>query len=181
MTPARELRFTFVFHDYDAALHLFRDVFGLETVLDIDHEGGRGVILKVPSATLEVFDRAQGAMWTMSRWADASANGYGSQSRSRISLRPPQKSKRAGASPVADPVVTPWGDHTALLHERWPPADPLPETQLRCVTARPTTGTEDGPGLCRHGEQVGNAEQAHGIFERAFARETACHVGMLCG
>jgi hypothetical protein len=36
MTPARELRFAFVFDDYDAALHLFRDVLCLETVLDYD-------------------------------------------------------------------------------------------------------------------------------------------------
>jgi hypothetical protein len=54
MTRARELRFAFVFEDYDAALHLFRDVFGLETLLELDHEGGRGIILNVPSATLEV-------------------------------------------------------------------------------------------------------------------------------
>jgi hypothetical protein len=34
MTPARELRFAFVFDDYDAALHLFSDVFGLDAILD---------------------------------------------------------------------------------------------------------------------------------------------------
>ncbi|CAN5489121.1 hypothetical protein BH20ACT23_BH20ACT23_17200 [soil metagenome] len=60
MTPARELRFAFTIDDYDAVLGLFRDVFELETILDLDHEGGRGVILRVPSATLELFDVAQG-------------------------------------------------------------------------------------------------------------------------
>lgn len=60
MTPARELRFAFVFDDYDAALRLFRDVLGLDTVLDLDHEGGRGVILKVPSARLPRKSRGPG-------------------------------------------------------------------------------------------------------------------------
>ncbi|MPZ92390.1 MAG: VOC family protein, partial [Actinobacteria bacterium] len=55
MTAARELRFAFTFDDYEAALRLFRDVFGLETIEELDHEGGRGVILRVPSATLELF------------------------------------------------------------------------------------------------------------------------------
>jgi lactoylglutathione lyase len=179
MTPARELRFAFVFDDYDAALHLFRDVLCLETVLDLDQEGGRGVILKVPSATLEVFDRAQG------NHVDDVEVGRRLDERVRIAIK---VADLAAASSEVEkgrsltrgrPRRHPLGRlQPALLHERWPPADPLPETQLRCVTARPTTGTEDGPGLCRHGEQVGNAEQAHGIFERAFARETACHVGM---
>jgi catechol 2,3-dioxygenase-like lactoylglutathione lyase family enzyme len=62
MTSARELRFAFIFDDYDAALHLFRDVFGLETLKDLDHQGGRGVILRVPSATLELFDREHGEL-----------------------------------------------------------------------------------------------------------------------
>ena len=45
---ARELRFAFVFDDYDAALHLFRDVFGLRTLKVLDPQGGRGVILRIP-------------------------------------------------------------------------------------------------------------------------------------
>ena len=111
MTPARELRFAFVFDDYDAALHLFRDVFGLETMLDLDHEGGRGVILKVPSATLELFDRDQG------NHVDDIEVGRRLGERVRIAINIPDlveaatEVEGAGATPVADPVVTPWGDH----------------------------------------------------------------------
>jgi predicted enzyme related to lactoylglutathione lyase len=111
MIPAREVRFAFVFDDYDAALHLFRDVFGLETLLDLDHEGGRGVILKVPSATLEVFDRDQGGH------VDDIEVGSPLGERVRIAINVSDLAEAAtevegaGASPVADPVVTPWGDH----------------------------------------------------------------------
>ena len=35
MTEARELRFAFTFENYDAAVRLFRDVFGLRTPMDL--------------------------------------------------------------------------------------------------------------------------------------------------
>lgn len=111
MIPARELRFTFVFDDYDAALHLFRDVFGLETMQDLDHAGGRGVIMKVPSATLELFDRDQG------NHVDDIEVGRRLGERVRIAINVAALAEAAaevegtGASPVADSVVTPWGDH----------------------------------------------------------------------
>lgn len=56
MSQARELRFAFVLDDYESALHLFRDVFGLGVVEELEDRGGRGVILRVPEATLELFD-----------------------------------------------------------------------------------------------------------------------------
>jgi hypothetical protein len=51
VTEARELRFAVTFEDYDATVRLFRDVFGLRTLMDLEEQGGRGVILSVPSAT----------------------------------------------------------------------------------------------------------------------------------
>jgi catechol 2,3-dioxygenase-like lactoylglutathione lyase family enzyme len=62
MVPARELRFSFVIDDYEAAAHLYGDVFGLEVLMDLDEQGGRGVILKVPEATLELVDAEHGGM-----------------------------------------------------------------------------------------------------------------------
>lgn len=56
MTPTREQRFVFIIDDYDAGPLLYRDVFGLETVKELDAQGGRGVILRVPAATLELID-----------------------------------------------------------------------------------------------------------------------------
>jgi predicted enzyme related to lactoylglutathione lyase len=104
------LRFAFVFDDYEAALHLFRDVFGLETEEEFDHEGGRGVILKVPAATLEVFDRDQG------RFVDDIEVGRHLEERVRIAIKVDDLTEAseavgaAGGRPVADRVDTPWGD-----------------------------------------------------------------------
>ncbi|MGH2736223.1 MAG: VOC family protein [Actinomycetota bacterium] len=111
MTPARELRFAYIFDDYDAALHLFRDVFGLETMRDLDHQGGRGVILRVPSATIELFDREHG------RLVDDVEFGCPLEERARIAVNIDDLTeataavRATGASTMADPVDTPWGDH----------------------------------------------------------------------
>ena len=58
----RELRFCLVIDDYEAAARLYRDVLGLEVMLELDEQGGKGVILKFPEATLELVDPAHGAM-----------------------------------------------------------------------------------------------------------------------
>jgi predicted enzyme related to lactoylglutathione lyase len=110
LTPARELRFAFTFDDYDAALRLFRDVFELETIETLDHPGGRGVILRVPSATLELFDLAQG------RVVDEIEVGRQLDERVRIAINvdnleaSSEAVLAAGTEPEAEPVVTPWGD-----------------------------------------------------------------------
>jgi catechol 2,3-dioxygenase-like lactoylglutathione lyase family enzyme len=127
MVPARELRFAFIFDDYDTALHLFRDVFGLEVMLSVDHESGKGVILKVPSATLEVFDRAQG------NHVDDVEVGRRLGERVRIAIKiadlaaASSEVEKAGALPVAHPVVTPWGDH----NQRFATSDGLQLTLFR--------------------------------------------------
>jgi catechol 2,3-dioxygenase-like lactoylglutathione lyase family enzyme len=111
MTPARELRFAFVLDDHDAALRLFRDVFGLETMEEFEHGDGRGVILRVPSATLELFDPEYGG------YVDEIEVGRSVDSRVRIAVNVRDLAEArlavaaAGAAPEADPVVTPWGDH----------------------------------------------------------------------
>ena len=109
-TPARELRFAFTFEDYDAAVHLFRDVFGLPTLMVLEEQGGRGVILSVPSATLELFDpRHTDAV-------DRIEAGEPTGGRVRIAVRVDHlgaaaaAAGSAGAEPVAAPVLTPWGD-----------------------------------------------------------------------
>jgi hypothetical protein len=56
MIPVRELRFVLVSDDFEAAAHLFREILGLEVLLDLDAQTGRCVVLKVPAATLELVD-----------------------------------------------------------------------------------------------------------------------------
>ena len=109
-TPARELRFAFTFDDYDAAVHLFRDVFGLTTLMDLEEQGGRGVILSVPSATLELFDPVH------TDAVDRIEAGATTGGRVRIAVRvddlgtAAEAAASAGAEPMASAVLTPWGD-----------------------------------------------------------------------
>jgi predicted enzyme related to lactoylglutathione lyase len=110
MVPARELRFSFVIDDYEAAAHLYRDVFGLEVLMDLDEHGGRGVILNVPVATLELVDMEHGGM------VDEVEVGRRVDDRVRIAIKVDdlQAASRAvaetGGQAMAPPVDTPWGD-----------------------------------------------------------------------
>lgn len=110
MTTARELRFAFTFDDYDQALTLFRDVFGLDVTETFDHQGGHGVILSVPHATLELFDHEH------TRMVDGIEAGRPMGARSRIAVRIDDVAdagpalEAMGITPVAGVVDTPWGD-----------------------------------------------------------------------
>jgi catechol 2,3-dioxygenase-like lactoylglutathione lyase family enzyme len=110
MVPARELRFCFVIDDYEAAAHLYRDVFGLEVLMELDEQGGRGVILNVPEATLELVDVEHGGM------VDEIEVGRGFDDRVRIAVKVDdlRAASRAvadtGGEAMAPPVDTPWGD-----------------------------------------------------------------------
>ena len=110
MIPARELRFVFVFDDYELAVHLFRDVFGLEVVMDLEGDGGRGVILKVPPASLELADVEHG------RIVDEVEVGRRLDGRVRIAVKVDDLANtgeavtQTGVEHMAAPVETPWGD-----------------------------------------------------------------------
>jgi catechol 2,3-dioxygenase-like lactoylglutathione lyase family enzyme len=110
MAQARELRFAFVFDDYESALHLYRDVFGLEVVEELEQQGGRGAILRLPAATLELFDVRHGDV------VDDIEVGRRLGERVRIAVRVDDLEEAAravaetGAEPMAPAVETPWGD-----------------------------------------------------------------------
>ncbi|MGH2652864.1 MAG: VOC family protein [Actinomycetota bacterium] len=111
MVLARELRFCFIMDDYEAAAHLYRDVFGLEVLMDLDEQGGRGVILKVPEATLELVDADHGGM------VDEVEVGRRLGERVRIAVQVDDLETASrtvletGAAAMAAAVETPWGDH----------------------------------------------------------------------
>ena len=110
MIPVRELRFVLVSDDYEAVARLFRDTFGLEVLMDLEGDGGRGVILRVPVATLELADLEHG------RIVDEIEVGRGLGDRVRIAVKVDRLEDAgeavtlAGAEPLAAPVETPWGD-----------------------------------------------------------------------
>ena len=110
MDPARELRFCLVVDDYDAGLALFRDALGLEVVEEFEQQVGRGALLRVPVASLEVLDAAH------SNWVDEVEVGRPLGRRIRVAVRVDDLEDAAnaaaasGARPLADMVETPWGD-----------------------------------------------------------------------
>ena len=105
-----ELRFIVVSDDYEALAGLLRDRMGLEVFRDLDHQGGRGVILRVPEATLEVIDREHAAM------VDQVETGVTLDDRLRLAVRVANLDEAmtaisgTDAEGVAEPVETPWGD-----------------------------------------------------------------------
>jgi pyridoxamine 5'-phosphate oxidase family protein len=121
VAQARELRFALVCDDYDAALRLFRDLFGLRTLKVLDAQGGRGVILHVPAATLELLDREYAAL------VDHVEVGQALDDRARIAVNIDELAQAAaelrstGAVPMAEPVDTPWRDR----NQRFRTADGL--------------------------------------------------------
>lgn len=110
MTEARELRFVVVADDYDTVARLYRDVLGLEVLEVFDDQGGRGMLLKVPAATLELLDPEH------RRMVDELEVGRPLDYRVRIAVAVDDLTEagravtRAGAVAEADPVETPWGD-----------------------------------------------------------------------
>ena len=110
MVRARELRFVLVVDDYEAAIRLYRDVFGLDVVMDLEQDGGRGIILKIPAATLELADVEHGGI------VDELEVGRRLDDRVRIAVEVDTLENavvavtQTGAEPMAGPVETPWGD-----------------------------------------------------------------------
>jgi catechol 2,3-dioxygenase-like lactoylglutathione lyase family enzyme len=110
MVPIRGLRFVLVFDDYDSAVRLYRDTFGLEVIMDLEGDGGRGVILRVPAATLELADVEHG------RIVDEIETGRALPDRLRIAANVDGLEEAGaalagiGAEAMAAAVQTPWGD-----------------------------------------------------------------------
>ena len=118
MVTAREVRFVLVVDDYEAAAYLYRDVFGLEVLMDLEADGGHGVILKLPAATLELADPEHG------RIVDEIEVGRGLEDRVRIAVEVGDLAEAAdavtavGGEPMADVVDTPWGDRNQRFRPR---------------------------------------------------------------
>lgn len=115
-SPAvQELRITLTVDDFDAAVRLYRDALGLPEVADWSSEQGRVLLLDAGRATLELFDRAQAEM------VDDLEVGRRVSGPVRLALQVADADATAvrlvgaGASPVADPVDTPWGDRNARV------------------------------------------------------------------
>ena len=115
MTDVQELRITLTVDDFDAAVRLYRDALGLPEVADWSSDQGRVLLLDAGRATLELFDEAQAAM------VDDLEVGRRVSGKVRFALQVPDADAAAaslvdaGATVVADAVLTPWGDRNARV------------------------------------------------------------------
>ena len=115
MTDVQEFRITLTVDDFDAAVRLYRDALGLPEVADWSSDQGRVLLLDAGRATLELFDEAQAAM------VDDLEVGRRVSGKVRFALQVPDADAAAaslvdaGATVVADAVLTPWGDRNARV------------------------------------------------------------------
>lgn len=106
-----ELRVAVTVENLDEIVAFYRDTFGLEKVFDWNNPDGRGVVLKIDHATLELVDSAQAE--TIDR-VEAGKRVSG-KVRFAIGVESVPQTALAlierGASAVNEPVLTPWGDY----------------------------------------------------------------------
>jgi catechol 2,3-dioxygenase-like lactoylglutathione lyase family enzyme len=110
-----ELRIVLTVDDFDKALHFYRDALGFETVESWNRADGRGVILAVKSATLELFDTTQAE----SNDQLEAGQRVSGQIRFAVQVGNIESASSdliaAGARIVNIPVQTPWGHYNQRL------------------------------------------------------------------
>jgi catechol 2,3-dioxygenase-like lactoylglutathione lyase family enzyme len=108
--PIIEMRVALTTRDYDRLLHFYCAGLGLEPTQIWKNEQGKGLILNLGIATMELFDEAQ------AQSIDRIEAGRRVSGQVRIAFQVPDlaaATKRllaSGATLVHEPVITPWGD-----------------------------------------------------------------------
>jgi lactoylglutathione lyase len=111
----KEFRIVLTVDDFDKAMKFYRDTLGLESIESWDRADGRGAILALKSATLELFDKPQ-AESVDSIEANRRVSG---QIRFGLQVddveRAASELEAVGAKTVYAPVQTPWGHYNQRL------------------------------------------------------------------
>jgi catechol 2,3-dioxygenase-like lactoylglutathione lyase family enzyme len=109
-SPITEMRLALTTSDYDRLLEFYCAGLGLEPDQIWNNEQGRGLILNLGTATMELFDEAQ------AETVDRIEAGRRVSGQVRIAFQVPdiqaatERLLAHGATLVHEPVVTPWGD-----------------------------------------------------------------------
>ena len=115
MADVTELRVALTVADFDQAVAFYRDGLGLEQAAGWSTDAGRVILLEAGRATLELLDEAQAGV------VDDVEAGRRVSGTVRLALQvgdSEQVARRligAGATEVAPPVTTPWGDRNARV------------------------------------------------------------------
>lgn len=115
MNPIREFRIALTVEKFEQAVRFYRDALGLEVRQSWDDRDGRGVILELPSATLEILDRPQAEA------IDRIETERIVPGEVRLAVQVDDLEaattalERVGATPMHASVHTPWGDHNRRI------------------------------------------------------------------
>ena len=115
MEAARQFRIALTADNFERTLSFYRDVIGLPVQQEWSSPHGRGIVLSIKEATLEILDRPHAEM------VDTIEAGRRVSGQLRFAfqfsdLQPALASaKAAGAQLVHGPVETPWKDLNARL------------------------------------------------------------------
>jgi catechol 2,3-dioxygenase-like lactoylglutathione lyase family enzyme len=111
----QELRIALTVDNFDKAVKFYQDTLGFGLLESWTNPDGRGVILSIKSATLELFDKAQAETVDI---IEAGKRVSG-QIRFAMQVNDVEKAARelsdVGAIVVHAPVMTPWGDKNQRL------------------------------------------------------------------
>jgi len=113
--PILQLRVALTAKDYERVLAFYTTALGLIPAALWENDGGHAVIFELGKATLEVFDEAQAAA------IDRIEAGERLSGQIRFALQVPdldaalERAIASGATPIHEPVITPWGDRNARL------------------------------------------------------------------
>jgi methylmalonyl-CoA/ethylmalonyl-CoA epimerase len=117
MTELRvsEMRVALTVSDFEKFVSLYRDGLNLPVAEQWESPAGRGIILKIENATLELLDE------TMVKTVDEVEAGQRISGAVRLVFQVPDVDKAGkslvahGAKKVHDSVMTPWGDFNQRL------------------------------------------------------------------
>lgn len=117
---ASQLRLVLETDDFERVLAFYRDALGLPERASYEGDGGaRVAVLDVPSATLEIANRAQVRMIDDVEVGHPVAHGYPLTVRVALEVEDAAAATAAaldgGADPVAPPTRTPWNSLNARV------------------------------------------------------------------
>ena len=110
-----EVRVVLTVPDFDQAVAFYRDALGFEQIADWSGEDGRVILLEAGRATIELFDERQAES------VDRIEAGRRVSGPVRLAFEVTdldsamERLVAAGAEPMADPVVPPWGGRNSRL------------------------------------------------------------------
>jgi catechol 2,3-dioxygenase-like lactoylglutathione lyase family enzyme len=116
-SPIIEMRLALTTRNYDRLLNFYCAGLGLEPAQIWNNEQGKGLILDLGTATLELFDEEQ------AQTIDNIEAGRRVSGQVRIAFQVPDLAAAttrllaSGATQVHEPVITPWGDSNVRFQD----------------------------------------------------------------